>query len=83
VVNSIDTDIFLAHFRKIFIETDPSIIGWNTSFRDLQEWSSLTALLLISTINAEYKVSITNEDIKRCVIVKDIFQEISYKLDSA
>lgn len=63
---------FLEKFRKLFDETDESLIQLDTKFKDLEEWSSLTILSLIVMCEDEYKTNITPDEIEKSMHVSDL-----------
>lgn len=55
---------FIENFAAQFDETDESVFGAETVFKELEEWSSLIALSVIAMIDEEYDVRIKGEDIQ-------------------
>ena len=51
-----DMNEFIAHFAEQFENTDASVFTPETRFRELEEWCSLIALLVISMVDDEYGV---------------------------
>jgi acyl carrier protein len=51
----------------------PENLNPHTRFRDLPGWSSLNALIYISSINDEYGVLISSSDLSRCATLGDIY----------
>lgn len=70
---------FLENFKSILDDTDVSLITIDTVFRDLLEWSSLTALSLIAMVDEVYSVKLTGEDIKSSKSLNDLFNIIKSK----
>jgi len=70
---------FLENFKNILDDTDVSLISIDTIFRELTEWSSLTALSLIAMVDEEYSVKLTGDDIKSSKSLNDIFNIIKNK----
>ena len=70
---------FLENFKNILDDTDLSLINNETIFRQLEEWSSLTALSLIAMVDEEYSVKLTGDDIKTSKTLNDIFNIIKNK----
>jgi len=64
---------FVQNFANQFDETDASEITINTVFKDLEEWSSLTALSIIAMCDEEYDVKIKGDDIRSANIIEDLF----------
>lgn len=67
---------FVTNFANQFDETDSSNISLETVYKDLDEWSSLSALSIIAMCDEEYGVKITGDDIKTSSTVEDLFDLI-------
>lgn len=72
---------FVENFANQFDETDPAEITATTNFRDLDEWSSLTALSIIAMVDEEYDVTLKGDDIKNANTVEDLFNTVSAKAE--
>lgn len=70
---------FVENFANQFDETDPSEITASTNFRDLEEWSSLTALSIIAMVDEEYDVTLKGDDIKNANTVEDLYNTVKAK----
>ena len=70
---------FIENFANQFDDTDPSEITAGTSFRDLDEWSSLIALSIIAMVDEEYDVILKGDDIKNADTVEDLFNTVKVK----
>lgn len=70
---------FIEKFAEIFDDTDVSVFTPETKFRDIDEWSSLTALSLIAMADEEYDVTLKGDDIKNANTVEDLFNVINAK----
>lgn len=69
-------DIFAAQME----ETDPAEITATTVFRDLDEWSSLSALSIIAMVDEEYDVTLKGDDMKAAKTVEDLYNTVQSKL---
>ena len=74
-----ETSTFLENFKNILDDTDVSLITIDTVFRELPEWSSLTALSLIAMADEAYSIKLTGDDIKSSKSLNDIFNIIKSK----
>ena len=70
---------FVQDFELLLDEVEPGSISAETIFRDLEEWSSLIALVVIAMVDEEYDVKLTGDDIRTSVTVQDLFDKISVK----
>ena len=53
---------FIENFAEQFDEIDLSVLKPETKFRDLEEWSSLTALNVLMMIDSEYEVELPSDE---------------------
>jgi acyl carrier protein len=67
---------FVENFAEQFEDTPADQIKPDTSFRDLDEWSSLIALSIIAMVDEEYGVTLKGDDIKNAYTVQDIFNRV-------
>ena len=72
-----DINKFIEHFAAQFDDTDISEFMPETKFRDLEEWSSLTALSVIAMADEEFDVKLRGEDIRGSVTVNDLYTIIN------
>ena len=54
---------FIGNFAAQFDDTDEALITPDTKFKQLDEWSSLTALSIIAMVDDEYDVILKGNDI--------------------
>ncbi|KIO78634.1 acyl carrier protein [Pedobacter lusitanus] len=71
---------FVNNFALQFDETDSELIQMDTKFKDLDEWSSLTALSIMAMVDEEYGVNITAEDLKNSTTLTDLLNIINSKV---
>lgn len=67
---------FIENFAEQFDDTDPSVFTPETRFRDLDEWSSLTGLSVISMIEEEYGVTLKGNSLRKCETVGELFEMV-------
>lgn len=67
---------FIENFAAQFDETDASEIKAETAFKELEEWSSLTALSVIAMVDEEYDVKVKGDDIRNSQTVNDLFEVV-------
>ena len=70
---------FINKFAEIFDDTDASALTPETKFRELDEWSSLTALGLIALADEEFDVDLKGDDVKKSETIGDLFDVIKRK----
>ena len=74
-----DIIFFIEQFADQFDETDVSAFTPKTDFKNLDEWSSLTALSIIAMIDVCFGVRINGDDIRSANTIDELFQIVSSK----
>lgn len=67
---------FFANFAEVLDLDDDNSLSENTEFKNLEEWSSLSALGLMAMIDEQYGVSLTAADIRGSKTIGDIIEKI-------
>ena len=70
---------FIQNFANQFDETDASEFQATTEFRQLDEWSSLSSLAIISMIDDEYDVVINGNDLRNYNTIENLFAIVESK----
>lgn len=70
---------FIANFAEQFDETDASVFTPETKFRELEEWSSLIALSVMSMIDDEYDVQLSANEMRDSQTIQDLFNIVCSK----
>jgi acyl carrier protein len=71
---------FVKHFAEQFENTAISQFAPETRFRDLEEWDSVHALIIMALVNEKYKVKITPEELKNCQVIAEVFEVVKAKI---
>lgn len=71
---------FLKKFAEQLDEVSFEDLTPQTEFRKLDEWTSLTALIVITMIDEEYGITITGDDMVKSVTIADLYNIISSRL---
>ena len=67
---------FIENFAAQFDDTDVAVFTAETRFKQLDEWSSLTALSVIAMVDDEYDVIIKGNDIINSDTIQDLFDVV-------
>ncbi len=70
---------FIEKFAEIFDDTDASTLTPETNFRDLDEWSSLSALGLIVLADEEFYVELSGAEMRKANTIRELFDIINKK----
>jgi acyl carrier protein len=71
-----DVQEFIGKFAEQFDETDASEFKADTEFRKLDEWTSMTALMIIAMVDDEYGVIIKGDDIRKSRTIEDLYNVV-------
>lgn len=70
---------FIEKFAEIFDDTDASTLTPETNFRDLDEWSSLSALGVIALADEEFDVELSGAEMRKANTIQELFDLINSK----
>lgn len=70
---------FIVHFGDELDEMPKDGLKPETVFKELDEWSSLVALSVISMVDEEYDKRLTPSDIRGSETIKDLWELIEAK----
>lgn len=70
---------FIEKFAEIFDDTDASTLTPETNFRDLDEWSSLSALGVIALADEEFDIELSAAEMRQTNTIQELFDLISNK----
>jgi acyl carrier protein len=68
---------FIIDFSNQF--DTPIEINENTTFKDLEEWDSLTALSIILMVDEKYGMMLTGDEIRNSQTINDLFEVLKNK----
>lgn len=70
---------FIEKFAEIFDDMEAAALTQETNFKELDEWSSLSALGLIAMVDEEYDMELKGEEIRKADTLGDLFRIINDK----
>jgi len=70
---------FVSAFAAQFDDTSVELFTPSTKFRDLDEWSSITALSIISMIDEEFGVQIMGPEFRSASTIEECYHLIQSK----
>ena len=75
-----DIKVFIEQFAEQFDEIDVALLTPETRFRELDEWSSLVALLVITMVDEEYGIVLPPEEMRKTQTIQELFDLVESKL---
>lgn len=70
---------FIEKFADIFDDTDVSELAPETNFRELDEWSSLSALGVLAMADEEFDVELSGSELRSVNTIQELFDLLSSK----
>jgi acyl carrier protein len=71
---------FIKNIEAEFEDLEPGKLKPETNFREVFEWNSINALILIAMVKTEYGAAINAEDIQKSKTVNDLFEVVKSKV---
>jgi acyl carrier protein len=71
---------FIAQLEAEYEDLKPGTLKPDSVFREVFEWNSINALILIALVKTEYDVTINAEDIATSKTVADLFRIIETRV---
>lgn len=71
---------FIQNFAEQFDDTPASEFTKDTVFHELDEYSSLIALSIISMVDEEYGVTLSGNEMKAAVTIEDLYNTVKANL---
>ncbi len=71
---------FIQNFADQIDDESVSELTGEIRFRDIEGWSSLTALTIIAMVDELYNVKLNGDDIRMSITIEDIYNIIKSRL---
>jgi len=75
----ISIEEFTNQLAAEFEDIDPSTITPSTNYREIKNWSSMYALIIIAFVDANFDVQLNADNLKNSQTIKDIYDIIISK----
>jgi acyl carrier protein len=67
---------FTTKLEEFFENLEKGSLKPDTKFRDLEDWTSINAMILIALYETEYNKHIRFETLRRCETIQDLYELI-------
>ena len=74
-----DKSQFLQSFAEQFDDTEPTGITIDKKFKEMEEWSSMIALMIIAMVDENYNKKITGADLREADTIEQLFDRVNAK----
>jgi acyl carrier protein len=71
---------FIKQIEAEFDDLKPGVLKPESHFREVFEWNSINALILIAMVKTEYDVTLTADDLIKSKTVNDIYSLIETRI---
>jgi acyl carrier protein len=71
---------FIEKIEVEFPDIKPGVLKPDTKFREVFEWNSVNALIMIALVSTEYDVTLNADDIRSSITINDIFKVIEKRV---
>lgn len=71
-----DISTFIKKIEAEIDELSPGALQPETNYRDIPEWSSMHALIIIALSETDYDVTLSGEDLRKCLTVQNLYDLI-------
>ncbi len=68
---------FIEKFAEAIEVEDASALTAQTAFHDLEEWSSLSVMLLIAFFDEEFEKEVAEKQIREAVTIQDLYNLVT------
>ncbi len=76
-----DIKEFILKIEEEFTDLKPGELKPESKFREVFEWNSMNALILIALVSTEYDVTLNAEDLIKSIHVNDIYIIIESRIN--
>jgi acyl carrier protein len=71
---------FLKNFADQLINTKVTDLTPQTRFKEIEEWSSLTALIVIVMVDEIYRVKLNGDDVRISETIEDLYRIVKSRI---
>lgn len=64
---------FVTKFAEAIEIEDVTNLAAETKFRDLEEWSSISVMLVIAFYDEEFEKEVSTSDLRACSTIQDLY----------
>lgn len=75
-MEKIDVQSFIVKLEDVFDTIDKGILTPDTKFRDLADWTSLNAMVLVALFETEFDRPLSFDQLRQCETIQDLYNLI-------
>lgn len=77
----ITIESFIGLIEKEFQDIEPNTLLPESNYRDIKDFSSMHALVLIALVDTHFDVILTGQDLKSTSTIQDLYNLVQSKLN--
>lgn len=71
---------FISHLEEEYEDIPKGVLKPESNFREIFEWNSINALILIAMVKTEYDVTVNAQDIAESKTIQDLYRIIESRV---
>lgn len=75
-----DVNEFIQKLEPELEGIEPGSLKADTNYRELKNWSSMYALIIIAFADTEMNVTLNGEDLRKCQTMNDLYEVIKSRM---
>ncbi len=75
----ISIDEFVSKLEKEFDDVPSGTLKANTNYKQMEQWTSMHALIIIAFIDSEFDIIFKSDDLKNTETISDLYKLIEEK----
>jgi acyl carrier protein len=81
--NADHLELFISKLERELDMLEPGSLKPEVKYRDIPNWSSMYALIIVAFCETEYNVAVTGEDLRKCETVTDLHELVQSRTGSS
>jgi acyl carrier protein len=78
----ISIEAFIEKLEEEFDELEAGSLKPSTNYREIENWGSMHALIIIALVDTEFDVSIGGADLRTTESIQDLYDLVKGKVDA-
>jgi acyl carrier protein len=70
---------FTVNLEKEFEDIEPGTFGPDTNYRDIKNWSSIYALIVVAFVDLNFDVILNAKDLKETNTIRELYELVQQK----
>ncbi len=70
-------DQFIVKLERELDMVEPGTLNPEVNYRNIPNWSSMYALIIVALCETEYDVAVTGEDLRKCNTISDLYNIVA------